>query len=189
LGQGTALQFQSASPLTPKGSKAVDRRAALTQASLGLLSVTGLVAPCTAAVLIAPDAVQTTKNGIKYATVKPGACPVSDFTGKLGTCYPADEKYVVIDYTAFLPSGEVFDTTEKKGGKPLAFRMGSKQTIPGVEEVIKYMTTGEEVQALIPARLAYGDKGVCTEAGECLVPPGTNLKYYIKLLKVTPAAG
>jgi FKBP-type peptidyl-prolyl cis-trans isomerase len=184
-----ALQFQSTSQLTSKGAVGVDRRGALKQASLGLMGVAAFAKPSQAAVKISPDSVRTTKNGIKFATVKEGACPVSDFTGKLGTCYPADQKYVVIDYTAFLPTGEVFDSTEKKGGKPLAFRMGSKQTIPGVEEVIKYMTTGEEVQALIPAAMAYGDKGVCTENGECLVPPGSNLKYYIKLIKVTPAAG
>lgn len=46
-----------------------------------------------------------------------------------------------------------------------------------------------QVQAFIPAKLAYGSKGVCVEDGECLVPPDTPLKYYIKLIRVTAAAG
>lgn len=71
----------------------------------------------------------------------------------------------------------------------MAFRMGEKQIVPGLEEVVRYMKPGEEVQAFIPASLAYGNKGVCTEDGECLVPPDSNLKYYIKLLRVTSAAG
>ena len=53
------------------------------------------------------------------------------------------------------------------------------------------MLPGEEVQALIPAELAYGERGVCTEKAEgekeCLIPPNTNLKYFIKLKSV--AAG
>jgi FKBP-type peptidyl-prolyl cis-trans isomerase len=137
---------------------------------------------------IDPAAVVTTKNGIKFTTVKEGACPLTDFTGKLGSCFPAPEKFVIIDYTAVLPSGQVFDTTEKKGGKPLAFRMGNRQVIPGLEEVLLYMKPGAEVVALIPATLAYGDKGVaCNDTGECLVPPGSNLKFYLKLIRVTEA--
>ena len=79
--------------------------------------------------------------------------------------------------------------------------------IAGFEEVVAEMLPGEEVQAFIPAALAYGTKGVCTApgddgtvapppaaadgaaadgataegappaaAGECLIPPNTNLK-------------
>ena len=60
---------------------------------------------------------------------------------------------------------------------------------PGIEEVVQYMKPGQEVQALIPAKLAYGSKGVCPAEGECLIPPDTNLKYFIKLIRVTSAAG
>ena len=51
------------------------------------------------------------------------------------------------------------------------------------------MKPGEEVQALVPAELAYGEKGVCTEGGECLIKPNTNLKYFIRLNRVAQAAG
>ena len=104
-------------------------------------------------------------------------------------CYPRPESYITIDYTGFLPNGQVFDSTEKKGGKPLSFRLGERQVVPGIEQVVAQMKPGEEVQALLPASLAYGDKGVCTDDGECLIKPGTNLKYFIRLNRVAAAAG
>ena len=54
----------------------------------------------------------------------------------------------------------------------MAFQLGSRQVISGIEEVVEYMKPGQEVQAFIPSKLAYGSKGVCTEDGECLIPPG-----------------
>jgi hypothetical protein len=55
-----------------------------------------------------------------------------DPSGALGSCYPAPESYITIDYTGFLPNGQVFDSTEKKGGKPLSFRLGERQVVPGI---------------------------------------------------------
>ncbi|KAJ1625972.1 hypothetical protein T492DRAFT_879224 [Pavlovales sp. CCMP2436] len=86
--------------------------------------------------------------------------------------------------TGFLPSGEVFDTTEKKGGKPLVFKLGSNQVIVGIEDCVNQMLPGEEIQALVPSALAYGEKGVLTGSGEYLISPNTNLKYFIRLKKV-----
>jgi hypothetical protein len=62
-----------------------------------------------------------TENGVKFIEVKKGE-----------GSYPIDGDYVVISYTGFLPDGKAFDTTEAKGKKPLAFRMGKKEIIPGI---------------------------------------------------------
>jgi hypothetical protein len=43
---------------------------------------------------------------------------------------------------------------------------------------------GGERQALVPAELAFGEKGVCTDKGECLVPPNSNIKLDIILKRV-----
>lgn len=43
---------------------------------------------------------------------------------------------------------------------------------------------GAEVQMVVPARLAFGDKGICIESGDCLVKPGTDLRYDLKLVRV-----
>ena len=113
---------------------------------------------------------------------------MTDPLGLAGSCLPQQGSFAIIDYTGFLPDGRVFDTTEKKGGKPLAFKLGEKQVITGIEAVVARMRPGEEVQALIPADMAYGDKGVCTDDG-CLIKPGTNLKYFIRLNRIAASAG
>ena len=58
-----------------------------------------------------------------------------------------------------------------------------------MEQLVSQMTTGEEVQALVPSALAFGEKGVCTDDKECLVPPNTDLKYFVRLIRVAAAAG
>ena len=163
----------------------------LTRRDVGGAVALATLAPLNARadVKIDPNSVRTTKGGAKYVVVKEGSCPLIDPSGALGSCYPAPESYITIDYTGFLPNGQVFDSTEKKGGKPLSFRLGERQVVPGIEEVVARMKPGEEVQALLPAALAYGDKGVCTDDGECLIKPGTNLKYFIRLNRVAAAAG
>ena len=72
-----------------------------------------------------------TDLGIKYIEVKKGSGP-----------YPIAGDLVVINYSAFLSNGQMFDTTEVKGKKPLAFTLGKKQIIPGLESVIEYMQVG-----------------------------------------------
>lgn len=47
------------------------------------------------------------------------------------------------------------------------------------------MTVGDKIQAIIPPALAYGDKGVCLENGECLVKPGATLVYDITLTRAS----
>ena len=59
----------------------------------------------------------------------------------------------------------------------------------GLEQLVSQMTVGEEVQALVPAALGFGAKGICTDNNECLVPPNTDLKYFVRLIRVAAAAG
>ena len=186
-----AAVLAAASALAPAG---VSRRhvlgtavAAPAAAAVGATTFGPL--PAAADVVVDKSAIRSTKGGVKYVVAKEGACPVTDPTGLAGSCYPKQGSFCVIDYTGFLPDGKVFDTTERKGGKPLAFRLGEKQVIVGIEQVVSQMLPGEEVQALIPADLAYGAKGVCTDGGECLIPPNSNLKYFIKLIRVASAQG
>jgi FKBP-type peptidyl-prolyl cis-trans isomerase len=65
----------------------------------------------------------------------------------------------------------------------LMFQVGSSAVIEGINEVVKYMGVGEKVQAIIPAELAFGEKGICIESGECLVKPKATLVYDIFLKK------
>lgn len=42
-----------------------------------------------------------------------------------------------------------------------------KQVIPGIESVLEYMQPGGEVTCTIPAKFAYGEKGICIEVRQC----------------------
>ena len=117
--------------------------------------------------------VQETDLGIQYLISKKGK-----------GSYPNPGDFVVISYTGFLSDGTVFDSTEGKGKKPLAFRMGEKQVIPGLESVIEMLQAGAEATCTIPAKYAYGSKGVCIKEGECLIPPNEKLRYAIKVKTV-----
>jgi FKBP-type peptidyl-prolyl cis-trans isomerase len=120
--------------------------------------------------------VQETSLGINYIELKKGS-----------GAYPSKGDFVVINYTGFLSDGKVFDSTDVKGRKPLSFVFGKNQVIPGLESVIENLQPGAEATCTIPAKYAYGAKGVCIEGEGCLVPPNETLKYVIKVKTV--AAG
>ncbi|KAH8043646.1 hypothetical protein JL722_15072 [Aureococcus anophagefferens] len=130
--------------------------------------------------VVSASAIQKTKGGVKYVIVKEGKCPNADPTGLAG------RSFCIIDYTGFLPSGEVFDSTEKKGGKPSPSprrQAGHRRHRAGriADEA------GREVRLWCP-RSSPTAKGVCTE-GECLIKPNMNLKYFIRLNRVGAGSG
>ncbi len=63
---------------------------------------------------------------------------------------------VKVHYTGRLSSGETFDSSE--GGEPLEFTIGDQQVIPGFEDAVVGMDTGETKTINIPAEEAYGEK-------------------------------
>lgn len=120
-----------------------------------------------------PSKIRETANGVKYFDVKVGE-----------GASPRSGNYVIITYIGQLSDGTIFDGLHGPGKKPLAFKMGAKQVIPGLEEALLSMQPGGERQCLVPAELAFGEKGVCTDKGECLVPPNTNVKFDVTLKRV-----
>lgn len=117
-----------------------------------------------------------TPSGIKYAILKDTADkkPASPYKGDI----------VAVEYTGYLANGQIFDATHAEGkSNALLFKLGSGSVIPGLDEMVSLMTVGQKVQAIIPPKLAYGDKGVCLEDGECLIKPGSTLVYDIYLKK------
>lgn len=90
---------------------------------------------------------------------------------------------VLVHYTGRLADGKVFDTSEK--GKPLKFNAGTGKVIKGWDEMLLLMRVGDEVEVIIPANLAYGDRGVPDRDGEgFLIPPGATLFFKMRLMKV-----
>lgn len=116
--------------------------------------------------------VRETDLGIPFLMLKEGKGP-----------FPNAGDFVSFVYTGFLSNGTIFDSNDIKGKKPLTFKVGQKQVIPGLESVIQEMQAGGEASCSIPAKYAYGEKGVCLPEG-CLVPKNENLKYVIKIKTV-----
>lgn len=86
---------------------------------------------------------------------------------------------VVVHYVGVAHStGEEFDASYNRG-EPLTFRLGVGQVIQGWDQGVQGMKVGGRRQLLIPAHLAYGDRG----AGG-VIKPGESLIFVVDLLEV-----
>lgn len=166
-----SVQSYTPSPSTPS------RRTFLQQAPAFLAGAAAVTASQPA--LAAPE-IKTTNDGkIKYAIVQPAKENGPPLKGDI----------VAIDYTGYLTNGQIFDATHADGKKnSLMFELGGNGVIPGISEVVQEMGVGQKVQAIIPSDLAFGDKGVCLDNGECLIPPKSTLVYdiYLKRKAIPP---
>ncbi len=88
--------------------------------------------------------IKTTKNGLKYVIIKEGSGPKA----KSGDV-------VTVDYSGFLSNGKKFDSSIERG-KPITFKLGAHEVIPGWEEGIKLLNKGAKAELIIPPSLAYG---------------------------------
>ena len=113
----------------------------------------------------------TLASGLRYVVLK---------EGKGGPVGKGDK--VLVHYTGRLANGFVFDTSED--GKPLKFNAGIGKVIKGWDEMLLLMRVGDEVEVIIPAALAYGERGVPNRDGDgYLIPPGAPLYFKMRLIK------
>lgn len=153
--------------LSMTSGKTASRRSFLSYVA----ATTGAVIASDKAFAATPE-IFTTKNGIKYATLKEGK----------GGGPPQENDFVAIEYTGYLTDGEIFDGTHAEGkGNALAFNLGSRVVIPGINEMLSSMRVGQKVQCIIPPKLAFGKKGLCLDNGECLIKGGATVVYDIYL--------
>jgi FKBP-type peptidyl-prolyl cis-trans isomerase len=172
------LCISSAAAFSVNGGES-DRRSFLTNAAAAVAGTIGVVAAPQSS-LAGPEII-TLPSGIKYA--------VTQAPSDKKPVVPLKGDIVAIDYTGYLANGQIFDATHS-GGKnnALLFKLGSGSVIPGLEEMVSQMVVGQKVQAIIPPSLAYGEKGVCLDDGECLIKPGSTLVYdiFLKLSSIPP---
>ncbi|MCF3100752.1 FKBP-type peptidyl-prolyl cis-trans isomerase [Streptomyces roseoverticillatus] len=76
-------------------------------------------------------------------------------------------------------TGEEFDASWNRGN-PLEFKLGAGQVIPGWDQGIQGMKVGGRRKLVIPAHLAYGDRG----AGGGVIAPGETLIFVCDLIAV-----
>ncbi|MBF0693480.1 MAG: peptidylprolyl isomerase [Flavobacterium sp.] len=126
---------------------------------------------------------QKTPTGLRYRIISKGN------GGK-----PAPGSIINIQYSGYLESGELFDSSvdsiAQKFGKydprraaagmysPIQFQAGRKDgMIPGFIEGLEKMSIGDKAVIYIPTHLGYGPQG----AGK-VIPPNANLFFELELL-------
>ena len=138
---------------------------------LSVVALVGLIAACSGKPGAAPSGGVTSMQSVE---IKPG-------TGET----IAAGKIAVVQYTGWLyeaaakdNKGKQFDSS-RTAGRPFRFPVGTGQVIKGWDQGVAGMKVGESRRLIIPADLAYGDRG----AGG-VIPPGATLVFDIDLVAV-----
>ncbi len=108
---------------------------------------------------------KTTKSGLQYKviTAGKGAKPSADDT-------------VEVHYKGTLIDGKEFDSSYKRG-EPATFPVGG--VIKGWTEALQMMPVGSKWQIVLPAELAYGERGAGQDIG-----PNAVLCFDVELLDI-----
>jgi peptidylprolyl isomerase len=88
-------------------------------------------------------------------------------------------KTVSVHYKGMLSDGSVFDNSYDRGS-PIEFPLGQGRVIPGWDEGIALMKTGDKFLLIIPSQLGYGPSG----AGGGAIPPDATLVFETELISV-----
>jgi len=111
------------------------------------------------------EGVKTTATGLQYKVLTAGK-------GKM----PKATDTVKVHYHGTLIDGTVFDSSVQRN-EPIEFPVNG--VIPGWQEALQMMKEGDKWQIVIPARLAYGDRGAGQDIG-----PGSTLVFDVELIQV-----
>ena len=111
--------------------------------------------------------VKTTKSGLQYEVIKEGT----------GDASPKKTDVVRVHYHGTLVDGTVFDSSVKRK-EPAEFPVN--RVIAGWTEALQMMKVGDKWRLVIPADLAYGEKG--TPGGP--IPPNAVLVFEVELLEI-----
>jgi FKBP-type peptidyl-prolyl cis-trans isomerase FklB len=85
-----------------------------------------------------------------------------------------------LTYTGKLINGQVFDSTEKNGGKPIDLAISNM--IPGMKIALMKMPVGSTWEIVIPANLAYGVMGIPNSP----IGPNATLVFDLTLTALKP---
>ena len=109
--------------------------------------------------------VTTLPSGLQYEVIKMGEGPKPQLTDSV-ECH----------YHGTLINGQVFDSSMDRGETATFPLQG---VIKGWTEILQLMPVGSKWKVVIPADLAYGDRG----AGQ-MIQPGSTLIFIIELIAI-----
>lgn len=109
--------------------------------------------------------VTTLPNGLQYEILEKGE-------GAL----PKSTDTVEVHYEGTLIDGSIFDSSIRRG-EPASFPVTA--VIPGWTQILQMMPVGSKWRVVIPAELAYGERG----AGQ-MIEPNMTLIFIIQLLRI-----
>lgn len=118
--------------------------------------------------MLGDDRYRAKSDGLKIAQISEGSGTAAE-----------QGMSVTVRYTGWTVDGKKFDSTSNRN-EPFRFTLGTGQVIRGWDEGLAGAKPGERRQLVIPAALAYGNRG----AGE--IPPGATLVFNIEVMAVTP---
>lgn len=116
--------------------------------------------------LASSQKVVKTPSGLQYFDIEPGRGPS-----------PAAGTKVTVHYTGWLMNKTKFDSS-LDNGKPFQFTLGAREVIAGWDEGVASMRVGGKRRLVIPANLAYGQRGFPP-----VIPPNSTLVFDVQLLK------
>lgn len=115
----------------------------------------------------AKPGVQTLPSGLQYKVITEGNGPK-----------PTTNDTVTVNYRGTLIDGTEFDSSYKRG-QPATFKVSG--VIPGWTEALQLMPAGSKWQLVIPAELAYRERGSGANIG-----PNATLVFEVELLSINP---
>lgn len=117
------------------------------------------------------EGVKTLPSGVQYKIIRSG--PATGVS-------PKPEDLVKVNYEGTLLTGEVFDSSYKRG-EPVTFQLA--KLVQGWIEALQVMKPGDEWIIWVPPHLGYG----ANRAGP--IPPNSVLVFRLELLAVGAEAG
>ncbi len=115
----------------------------------------------------AKEGVKTTASGLQYKVLKEGTGPS-----------PKATDTVKVNYRGTTIDGTEFDSSYKRG-EPATFPVN--RVIKGWTEALQLMKAGSKYQLVIPADLAYGERGAGSDIG-----PNATLIFEVELVGIVP---
>lgn len=110
---------------------------------------------------------EETNSGLRYSITQENPTGTSPEAGDT----------VKVHYSGYLLDGTKFDSSLDRD-QPIEFAVGTGRVIPGWDEGIMLLKTGEKAELVIPSELAYGPR----QTGP--IPPNSILKFEVELLEV-----